>query len=98
MKMTETYQSFEGLMSQNTQRQFVLDAIKDGLLECDDNSLVQRLREPVKNSQGKRNDRRGLSSPHVWLSERAREEMDIFFDKAIDQVMRTAEEVRSEVT
>jgi hypothetical protein len=96
IKMPEIYKALRELSSTNTQRAFVIDAIRDGLVECDDHALTQRLRNPTGSTRHNKKDRRGLTSPYVWLSDTTKKELDAFFDKAIEQLLSTADVVRSE--
>ena len=73
-------------MSFNTQREWIQTAIKEGVLECDNDELTQTLR-----SGGKVRDRRGKNSPNVWLSAQMRSEVDLYLDHAVIETRRAIE-------
>lgn len=100
IKMSDAYRYLSDQMSPNTQRRFVLNAIRDGLIDCDDDALVQKERGsfyPAQSDKSKTDHgRRGFNSPLIWLSEATRQDIDSFFDSAIEEVIRTAETVQAD--
>jgi hypothetical protein len=112
VKMSTAYSYMKELKSPTTQRSFILNAIKAGLVLCDDRDLMLELtghkgdqqalekRRALERRKNGRpgNSRRGLSSPEIWLSQELREKLDIFFDEAIDELVKAAEGITAHTT
>jgi len=97
VRMTEAYGYIRELMGTNSQRAFVLGAIRDGLIECEDKELENQLRGSTNTSSSEETrNRRGLSSPNVWLSDGTRKAIDSYFDEAVAELLRTADSIKAE--
>lgn len=112
VKMTTAYSFMKELKSSTTQRSFILNAIRAGLILCNDATLMVELtgteeerralakrRSTEQKRKGKTGDkdygRRGLSSPEIWLSHAFREKLDVFFDEAIEELIKAASAIEA---
>ena len=90
VKMSHAYEFMRDVRSPTTRRAWVQKAITDGLVECSDTTLAQKLRT----GSGKPTLPRGQSSVEISLNPSVAERVGAFMDEVLDELLKTADTVR----
>lgn len=89
VKMSSAYEFMRDVKSPTTRRLWIQKAIADRIVECSDDHLVRQVRSGRKPSLP-----RGQNSPDIWLNPEIVAKIDAFLDDVLDELLRTAEQVR----
>jgi hypothetical protein len=90
IKMSTAYDFMPDVKSPTTRRLWIQKAIADGIVESSDAALVRQLRSGKKPKLP-----RGQNSPDIWLNAEIRAKIDAFMDDVLDELLKTARDIRA---